>query len=184
MRWQYPFVVEWIKIALIPVILNRNRYSASTPVFYQVARSELAGRTSQLANEIGFSKGLLLKNHLLRAHCLGFDWSDWIVFIKSEILITTGMVWPVSSEKWKALLVLFSRTSQLANEIGFFQRVVAEKPSPSCILFRIWLIWLVVFIKSEILITTGIVWQISSDKWKALLVLFSRPSRFPIFSLT
>ena len=33
-------------------------------------------------------------------------------------------------------------TSQFANEIGFFQRVFAEKPSPSCILFRIWLIWL------------------------------------------
>ena len=26
--------------------------------------------------------------------------SDWIVLIKSEILITTGMVWPVSSDKW------------------------------------------------------------------------------------
>ena len=34
------------------------------------------------------------------------------------------------------------RTSQLANEIGFFQRVFAEKPSPWCILFTIWLIWL------------------------------------------
>jgi len=29
------------------------------------------------------------------------------------------------------------RTSQLANEIGFFQRVFAEKPSPLCILFWI-----------------------------------------------
>ena len=28
-------------------------------------------------------------------------------------------------------------TSQLASEIGFFQRVFAEKPSPSCIVFRI-----------------------------------------------
>ena len=34
------------------------------------------------------------------------------------------------------------RTSQFANEIGFFQRVFAEKPSPWCILFTIWLIWL------------------------------------------
>ena len=31
-------------------------------------------------------------------------------------------------------------TSQFAYEIGFFQRVFAEKPSPLCILFRIWLI--------------------------------------------
>ena len=29
------------------------------------------------------------------------------------------------------------RTNQLANEIGSFQRDFAEKPSPSCILFRI-----------------------------------------------
>ena len=34
------------------------------------------------------------------------------------------------------------RISQLANEIGFFQTVFAEKSSPSCILLRIWLIWL------------------------------------------
>ena len=60
-------------------------------------------------------------------------------------------------------------TSQLANEIGFFQRVLAEKSSPSCILFRIWLIWLIVLIKSEILISTGTVWPVSSDKWKAPL---------------
>ena len=29
------------------------------------------------------------------------------------------------------------RTSELANEIGFFQRFFAEKLSPLCILFRI-----------------------------------------------
>ena len=37
---------------------------------------------------------------------------------------------------------LAGRTSQLANEMSFFQRGLAEKPSPSYILFRIWLIWL------------------------------------------
>ena len=67
--------------------------------------TELAGRNSQLANEMGFFQRVLLKNHLLRAYCLGFDWSGWIVLIKSEILITTGMVWPVSSGKWKRPLV-------------------------------------------------------------------------------
>ena len=63
--------------------------------------TELAGRNSQLANEMGFFQRVLLKNHLLRAYCSRFDWSGWIVLIKSEILITTGMVWPVSSGKWK-----------------------------------------------------------------------------------
>ena len=45
-----------------------------------------------------------LKHHLLCACYLGFDWSDWIVLIKSGILIMTGIVWPVSSDKWKAPL--------------------------------------------------------------------------------
>ena len=63
-------------------------------------------RTSQLANEIGFFQGFLLKNH--PAHYLGFDWSGWIVLINSEILITTGRVWLVSSDKWKAPIVSLS----------------------------------------------------------------------------
>ena len=33
-----------------------------------------------------------------------FERSDWIVLRNSEILITTGIVWPVSSDKWKAPL--------------------------------------------------------------------------------
>ena len=59
-------------------------------------------------NEIGFFKGFffLLKNHLLPAYYLGFDWSAWIVLIKNEILATTRMVWPCSSDKWKELLDL------------------------------------------------------------------------------
>ena len=36
-----------------------------------------------------------MKNYFLRACYLGFDWSDWIALIKSEILITTGMALPV-----------------------------------------------------------------------------------------
>ena len=51
-----------------------------------------------------FYHGFLLKNHLLRAYYLGFDLSGWIVLIKSEILTTTGMVWLVSSDKWKVPL--------------------------------------------------------------------------------
>ena len=50
----------------------------------------------------------MLNNHLLRAYYLGFDRSSWIVLIKSEILITTGMVWPVRSDKWKVPYVYAS----------------------------------------------------------------------------
>ena len=46
--------------------------------------SELAGWTSQLANEIDFFQKVLLKNHLLHAYFLGFDWSGWIALIKSK----------------------------------------------------------------------------------------------------
>ena len=46
------------------------------------------------------SQEYLLKNRLL-LH-LGFDRSGWMLLIKSEILITTGIVWAVSSDKPKA----------------------------------------------------------------------------------
>ena len=45
-----------------------------------------------------FFEGFLLKHHFLRACHFG---SDWIVFIKSEIIIVTGISWPVSYDKWK-----------------------------------------------------------------------------------
>ena len=48
------------------------------------------------------SKSFLRKNHLLRVSYVEFNWSGWIVLIKKKIQITTGMVWPVSSDKWKA----------------------------------------------------------------------------------
>ena len=36
---------------------------------------------------------------------LGFDWSNWIVLIKREIIVATGSwVWLVSADKWKASL--------------------------------------------------------------------------------
>ena len=38
-------------------------------------------------------------------------------------------------------------------------------------LISIWLIWLISLIKSEILIAMGMVWPVSSDKWKAPLVI-------------
>ena len=55
--------------------------------------------------KLAFPKGFLLKNHLLREYYLEFDWSSWIVLIKSEILITTEMILPVSNDKWKVPLV-------------------------------------------------------------------------------
>ena len=58
-------------------------------------------------------------------------------------------------------------SSHFDNEIGFFQEIFAEKPSPLWVVFRIWMIWLdISLIQSDILVTTGIVWPVSSDKWK------------------
>ena len=61
-------------------------------------KSELAGRTRHFENEIGFFQEFLMENHLLPVYYLGFESSGWIV--KSEILLTTGMVWP--SDKYEA----------------------------------------------------------------------------------
>ena len=55
-------------------------------------------RTSHFDNKIGFFQEFCWTK-LFLVYYLGFDWSGWIVLIKSEILITTGMVWPVSSDK-------------------------------------------------------------------------------------
>ena len=60
--------------------------------------------TSQFENIIGFFQEFLLKKVLLRVYYLGLDSSVSRVLIKSEIIIATGMVWPVSSDKWKAPL--------------------------------------------------------------------------------
>ena len=61
--------------------------------------------TSRFDNEIRFFREFLPNNHFLGAYYLGFDWSGWRDLIKMEILIALGMVWPVSSDKWKAPLV-------------------------------------------------------------------------------
>ena len=60
------------------------------------------GHTGHFENEIGFFQEFLLKNDFLLAHHLAFDWPGWVALIKSKILITKGMSWPVSSDKWKA----------------------------------------------------------------------------------
>ena len=54
--------------------------------------------------KLAISTGFLPKNVLLHACYLGFDWSGRKVVIKSEIIISTGMIWPVISDKWKAPL--------------------------------------------------------------------------------
>ena len=56
-----------------------------------------------------------MKSHdLLRRYFVGFDNPAWIVFIKSEIFIATGMAWPVRSDKMEStLLVQVSRYMQL-----------------------------------------------------------------------
>ena len=75
---------------------------------------------------LGFFQELLMKNDFLRAYYLGFDWSGWIALIKNRILITKEMSWPVSSDKWKAPLVLTgesgNRHSKKKDEIYKYTR--------------------------------------------------------------
>ena len=61
-----------------------------------IGKSKLKARLVILKKKEAFSENLLL-----RAYYVRFDWSGWIVLIKSEILITTGM------KKWKAPFIRF-----------------------------------------------------------------------------
>ena len=95
--------------------------------------SELGGRTitRPVSQQMKFCfyHGFLLKNHLLRAYYLGFDLSGWIVLIKSEILTTTGMVWLVSSDKWKVPLEMKFRwiKGRIRERKGCNQKSLDEK---------------------------------------------------------
>ena len=64
--------------------------------------------TSQFESEIGFFQEFLQKNHLFRAYYSWFGRSGQRVLIKREIIIAMGMVWPVSSDKWKAPQVYYT----------------------------------------------------------------------------
>ena len=65
-------------------------------------RTEVAFKKSELA---GRTLAFLQYSHQPHvysfdfAYYLGIYWSGWIVLIKNEILITTEMVWPASSDK-------------------------------------------------------------------------------------
>ena len=92
-------------------------------LFYgaQLAGRSMAGPVSlalKLFKEFFAEKATLFG--CFRACYLGFDWSSWIVLIKSEILITTRMVWPVSSDKWKEPL---SRVKLLITLLWSAQRL-------------------------------------------------------------
>ena len=71
----------------------------------RTSRPDLS-RIGHFENEIGYFQQFLMKNDFLQAYSLGFDWSGWIALIKSKILITKGMSWPGSADKWKEPLVL------------------------------------------------------------------------------
>ena len=81
--------------------LSKNFPSAAVSLglrrfpFVRTGRQDHCRTSRLLANEIGFFQSFFF------ASSIGFDWSGWIVFIKSEIFITTGMAWPVSSDKCK-----------------------------------------------------------------------------------
>ena len=71
-------------------------------------------------------------------------------FFKETIVLTTYII-SVSANRsfcqmeglWRLPFVRTGRPDQsLSKWNGFFPEGFAEKPSPSCILFRIWLIWL------------------------------------------
>ena len=56
------------------------------------------------------------KTTFFRAYYSGFNWSGWIVLIKSKILVTTERVCQICSDKWKAPLVDY--ICQMENSLG------------------------------------------------------------------
>ena len=57
---------------------------------------------------------------------LGFDWYGWIAVIKSEILITTGMAWQVSSFKWQSSCGLVTRSKEDGGYLTMSSRLLPK----------------------------------------------------------
>ena len=70
-----------------------------------------------------------MKNDFLCAYYLAFDWSGWVAFIKSKILIMKGISWPVSSDKWKAPLASMYQTKY--DSVLWWPTTVTAKPKTS-----------------------------------------------------
>ena len=86
--------------------------------------------TSHFENEKRLFQEFLLKNVLLRAYYLGFDWFSWRVLIKRKpIIIAMEKVWPVNSDKWKA--PIFIETGKGHPVIRNKRRIQGSRPSPS-----------------------------------------------------
>ena len=90
----------------LSVVFKRKQISSAYKGCFPFVRTGRPDHclTSQFENKIGFFQEFLLKNVLLRVYYLGLDWSGSRVLIEREIILATGMVWPVSSDKWKAPL--------------------------------------------------------------------------------
>ena len=97
-----PRFVRRIEPIASPFLIFIGTKRLRTLSICQKLASRTIALTSQFENIIGFFQEFLLKNVLLRVYYLGLDSSVSRVLIKSEIIIATGMVWPVSSDKWKA----------------------------------------------------------------------------------
>ena len=65
-------------------------YRGLKPLFQGDTKGAYNSQTRHFDNEKCFFKTFLLKKPLLRAYNLKFNWSNWIVLIKSEFLITAG----------------------------------------------------------------------------------------------
>ena len=62
-------------------------------------KSELADSTGHVQNETLVILELFAKTHHSRAHRLVIKLYGWIVQTYSEIVLTSGIFWPSSSEK-------------------------------------------------------------------------------------
>ena len=127
-------------------------------------------------NFSNFTQRLIqLQNHLFKISLIHFNWLEQV---EVEVLkrywggcnhrtLSKKQNWP--ARPWP--------NQSFWNWNRLSPRVFAEKPSASCMRFRIWLILQdIFFIESEILITMGMVWPVS-------LCLISAPTKSVTFKL-
>ena len=154
--------------------------SPHTPGTFQ--KSELAGwtlaRLVTLTMKQNFYKEFLLKNHLFLPY-------------RHPAITHTPIIWIAAKSQAKMNYRCFawnklSLLQTLGNEDTNLRSLQCPLEGELTV-FSIWLIWLNSLIKSEILIAMGMVWPVSSDKWKAPLVISQAGHRWsdvkPIKSL-
>ena len=99
-QWVLDNMDKWVEKYLIAdnsIRIRNGRYLRALSIWQNWPAGPLPDQSVSEWNRL-FPR-VFAEKPLLPVHYLGFDWSGWIVLIKSEIVITTGMIRLVSCDK-------------------------------------------------------------------------------------